>query len=58
VEDKRKSERRGNCCGALLGVEGGGGVFVSLAFFFPVSPLENNGTCRERGPRVGRYSLL
>ena len=47
VEDKRKSERRGNCCGALLGVECGGGVFVSLAFFFPVSPLEINGTCRE-----------
>jgi len=37
---------------SALGVEGGGGVFVSLALFFfspPrfISPLEINGTCRE-----------
>jgi len=60
VEDKRKSEGRDNCCGALLGV-GGGGV-ASLAFFPPFQflPLEINEQIENavKVQRVGCYSLL
>jgi hypothetical protein len=51
VEDKRKSERRGNCCGALPGAGGGGRKYLFPLPFFPVSPLEINGECSKDAAR-------
>lgn len=59
VEDKRKSERRDNCCGALLGV-GGGGVASLPSFSLQFLPLEVNEQTKNavKVQRVGCYSLL
>lgn len=57
MEDKRKSERRDNCCGALLGVGGGGVASLAFSSHFNFLPLEINEQDRECSKGAARGLL-